>query len=163
MTDAEVERREVLVAQAEIERTITETALRSAEGEIAMAMSRRNTAEMVLSRHQIVAPFEGVVTRVAIGVGEWGVAGATLIELSDHRERKIACFLPAECADLPMGAIQAVIVDEQGAVISLATVHTVAPEIDPAHDRVAARLAVAEPEKLPVGSRVLIELTWESR
>jgi multidrug efflux pump subunit AcrA (membrane-fusion protein) len=157
VTDAELERREMLVVQARIEAEIAQATHETAERETNGAEVAVRRAEKQLDRHRLVAPFDGVMTRVAAVVGETREAGTVLFEVIDDSERRIDLLAPESLFAVDSDRLSGrVIIGNdvlEGVIVERA------PEIDPVHGSFRLRLALPADDRLAIGSRVQVRLT----
>ncbi|HAN97050.1 MAG TPA: hypothetical protein DCQ98_06275 [Planctomycetaceae bacterium] len=160
VTDAELERRETLVAQARIEAEIARATLEVAERETSGAEVAVRRAERQLERHQLFAPFDGVLTRVAAVAGEMRDAGTVLFEVIDDSERRIDLLAPESLFDVEperlLGRVVAGHETFEGMIVERS------PEIDPVHGSFRLRLALPAADRPAIGSRVMVLLTVRS-
>lgn len=76
-----------------------ETNLRLSQAELEGARSDLRQAELLLGRTRIHAPFDGVVTRRALGEGALAAPGTPLLELVSTRSIEIDVLIPPEQVD----------------------------------------------------------------
>lgn len=76
-----------------------ETRLRQATADRTAAQADLELAELLLSRSDIVSPFDGVVSQRLIGVGALATAGSTLLELVATDRLEISAGLAPSLAD----------------------------------------------------------------
>lgn len=101
LADAErrVEEVRELTAQGGFSRSETEsriTAANLARNQLGLFEARERDQLDLLARHQLPAPFAGIVTQKFTEVGEWLAAGEQVVELIDHRALVFEVRAPQE-------------------------------------------------------------------
>ncbi len=160
VTDAELERRETLAVQARIEAEIAQATHETAERETNGAEVAVRRAEKQVDRHRLVAPFDGVVTRVAAVDGEMREAGTVLFEVIDDSERRVDLLAPETLFPIDSDRLHGRVMIGNEALEGVIVER--APEIDPVHGSFRLRLALPADDRLAIGSRVQVRLTVEA-
>ncbi len=118
-----------------------------ARAQLLGAQAQREAARVHLERHQLRAPFAGVVTKVPDGVGVAVTSGAPLAALeSTHQLVLDTSLTQEEAAQLPAGARAEVAVPATGARSADATVAVVLASVDGGTNRVPVEIAVPNPD-----------------
>lgn len=129
------------VAQTEIERAATQELSLAAQRAAARADVAR--ARESLDRHQVTAPFAGVITARSIDPGDWVSTGTSVLELvADEDTEVLVRVEPALLDDVVVGTEATLI---RGAHSATAQVRGVVSALDPATRTAQLRLAPAEP------------------
>jgi macrolide-specific efflux system membrane fusion protein len=119
------------IEQAELEQAVARLGVRQMEAEL-------ETARLKLGRHQLVAPFAGMVAEIKKGRGEWVDPGDIVLRLVRLDRLRVEAFVPARTFAAQPGQSVAVIVDVpgHGRVRSTATLVFVSPEVNPVNGQV---------------------------
>lgn len=128
------------VAQSEIERAATQSD--SLEAQRAAARADVARARESLGRHQVVAPFAGVITARSADPGDWVSSGTTVLELvADEDTEVLVRVEPALLDDVVVGSEATL---SRGDRTAPATVRGVVSALDPTTRTAQLRLAPTE-------------------
>lgn len=161
MARAEVERAEQSLSlaektyqrQKELEASgaTSEKNVQAAETELTNARSDLATARIVLSLHQITAPFAGTITRLFVAPGESVDTGTVVAELADLSRLTAALQVPVFEARLLKPGQAVEIQTENGDAPVPGELTTVSPRVDAATGAVTAYVALPEDTSLQPG------------
>jgi macrolide-specific efflux system membrane fusion protein len=131
------------IEQAELEQTVARLGVRQKEAEL-------ETARLKLGRHQLVAPFAGMVAEVKKGRGEWVNPGDIVLRLVRLDRLRVEAFVPSRTfAGQPGQSVTAIVdVPGHGRVRSTATLVFVSPEVNPVNGQVLIWAEVENQELL---------------
>ena len=147
----------------ETEVAARETAVALAEAALARAQSEHDSARERLERHDVVAPFEGIIARRLVEAGEWVETGTAVAELVNLDELWLDVQAPQQYwPELTPDAAVAAVADALPERTLEARVHARVPVSDPSARTFLVRLvAVNLDEEITPGmsARALFELT----
>src|SRR5690606_1305016 len=147
-----------LVSALEVERAVSRVA--ALEAQRANARASVSTARGALSRHRVVAPFDGVVAARNVDPGHWVSAGSPLLELVGDKAVEVIVQMEPEVALSIADGQAATLV--RGRVSLPATVIGVVRSVDPATRTMQVRLAPSEvPDFLVPGSTLDVAFELE--
>ena len=119
------------------------------------------SAELERQQRRLLAPVAGVVTKVAIDVGEWARPGDALVELVDAAELHLRVNVPAAAARslAPGAALQVGFEPALGLAPVQGQVSFISPAVDASSGLTALRVRFANPGgRIPPGIKGLISI-----
>lgn len=142
--------------RAQSERRQAEAAFTTATDDATLARAEAEAAKVRLHRHTLLAPFDGIVTRVDLEQGATPLVGDPVMELVDLSTLKVDVFLAASDAhQLIVGRSYTMTPDRPVARTPLATLHAIIPTIDPATGTVRCIFKINnETSELPAGFEI---------
>lgn len=157
VSDAELERRELIVARAQAEIELQQATLLAESSALELSGVRVEARQDDLADHALMAPFRGTVAKIAVTEGQWCAMGAPIVELIDNEHLFVRLFTPQDWASVPLEAIEVELRNEDGAIAGEVSIDHRSPEIDPVRQVVEWRLIVRS-SALIVGQRVSVVL-----
>ncbi len=140
--------------QLKSQRGIAETRVRDLEAEVeqdgaalAQAIAEAERERALLERHRLVAPFDGIISRRLVEVGEWIVPGDTAFELvSTSRLRLDFSASEDYLGDLKPGAGVKVYLNARPGKMIDAVIDSIVPVTDPGDRTFLVRVTTREPD-----------------
>jgi RND family efflux transporter MFP subunit len=147
-----------IAAAAEIEQASQEKKRAAAERERLRAAEAEARAQ--LGRHQVRAPFDGVIATRSVDPGDWVDPGVEVVEIVDDRGVEVLASVPPDVARyLSVGDEAALVLAGQQ---TAATIEGIVPALDTESRTMRLRLVPAEPTAwLLPGGAVNVVLTIE--
>ena len=129
------------------EREARKTALRLAEVGVQRAAAAVQRQQEILERHQIIAPFDGVVVSKNAEIGEWVQTGNTVLHFISAKNLRLDIEVPQEQLDVILESPSvSVSLSGRNASLLTARIEARSPKVDPKTRTFMVRLAL---EKTP--------------
>lgn len=148
-------------ARSELDWVATRGRLAQLEAQKKRERVEHEAAELERQQRRLLAPVAGVVTKVAIDVGEWARPGDALVELVDASELHLRVNVPAAAArSLKEGAtLQVGFEPALGLAPVQGQVSFISPAVDASSGLTALRVRFANPGgRIPPGIKGLISI-----
>ncbi len=142
---AELERSELLFKSSS---SLPREELERKRAEVAVAQVDLSQAEETLARRKVVAPFAGIVTQLAVKIGEYCELGKPVVRVVDPQEfYAVSNVDPAELGSLhPKHAVQIVVASPNGPITLPGEIVFIAPVIDSASGLLRIKARFANPD-----------------
>jgi len=156
-TEAQPLSKQKLFAQTELAER--QAAVKGAQASLLEAQANQTYQQQLLLRHQLVAPFSGVVAKRLVDVGEWVTRGQSAFELVSNDKLWLDLYMPQEhfSAVDSETAIDVYLASRPNEVFT-ATVIAKVPVVDTSHRSFLLRLAMDNSEQLQVGLSASAEI-----
>jgi len=139
-----------LFAQTEL--ADREATLKSAEATLLEEQANQYYQQQLLNRHQLIAPFSGVIAQRMVDVGEWVTRGQSVFELVNNKQLWLDLYMPQEHFNaIDINNSVNVYLASQPEKIFNATVITKVPVINTSNRSFLVRLALESTTDLQVG------------
>lgn len=147
VSDAEFDRLELAVTQAELSLQQAEHEVEVARLDAELKRAQLNIAQRTLQRHQITAPFAGVVAEAYRRRGEWVQPGEKTLRLIRTDRLKAEGFLPLDKArKVVLGNAVSIAVDDSVSSTYVGKITFVSPEADPFNGQVRFAAEIENPK-----------------
>ncbi|HTN75237.1 MAG TPA: efflux RND transporter periplasmic adaptor subunit [Pirellulaceae bacterium] len=147
VSDAELDRLQLAVSQAEFSIQQAEHDVEVARLDAELKQAELHIAEHALERHQIIAPFAGVVAQVYRRRGEWVEPGEKTLRLVRTDRLKAEGYLPLDKArQVAIGATATLTTDDATASTYRGKVTFISPEADPFNGQVRFVAEIENPK-----------------
>lgn len=160
-TEAQSLSKQKLFAQTEL--ADRQAAVKGAQASLLEAQANQTYQQQLLKYHQLVAPFNGVVAKRLVDIGEWVTRGQSAFELVSNDKLWLDLYVPQEhfSAVDSETAIDVYLASRPNEAFT-ATVIAKVPVVDTSHRSFLLRLAINNSDELQVGLSASAEVTLKA-